>query len=73
MAITLHDVYDHMTSLAYKIERSQDRVDRIRLQVARDQFETARRLPRSGGRGPRERRMRYWDEQWANAEARLGD
>lgn len=72
MNTTLHDIYAHMHSLPYQIELSQERVTRIRIQVAKDQFEAARQVPRSGGRGPRERRMRYWDDRWAEAEAALG-
>lgn len=72
MTTTFHDVYQHMTSYAYRVQRSQENVDRIRLVVAREQFDGARRLPRSGGRGPRERRLRYWDDRLAEAEAALG-
>lgn len=68
----LHGIYDHMRSLSYKIALSKDKVQRIRLVVAQDQFDAARHLPRSKGRGPRERTMAYWDQLWAQAEAADG-
>lgn len=39
-------VYANMKSLGYRVRLSQERVDRIRVAVAEDQFNAARRMRR---------------------------
>lgn len=55
--------YTHMRSLDFKMSLARERTERIKQQVALGQAHAAMLMPKSGGRGPRERRLAYWSDE----------
>jgi hypothetical protein len=55
--------YEHMKSLDFKMSLARERTERIRQQVALAQAHAAMLMPKSRGRGPRERRLAYWSDE----------
>lgn len=60
---THSELYLYMTSLAHKVEVSQDRVDRIRRVVGVEQLTSAAMMPPKRGSKLHLRRLDYWRQQ----------
>ncbi|HWC37766.1 MAG TPA: hypothetical protein VG476_04515 [Acidimicrobiales bacterium] len=54
------ELYRRINSFEYRWGLVADKVARLRAIVAQEQFVSAARVPKSKGRGPRERRIAYW-------------